>query len=120
MYVNLYVQIPFGTAGGGWRGMMGSGWMFALMTQPTAIWHMMNGMLLFFFLLVTAIASLFTGNVRLVLASWAGFVFVIVAAAGGMAFLASGGVNAFSLLMAMAAISALFASVAGLIWAWGR
>ncbi len=113
MYVNLFVQIPFGAGGGG---MMGMGWMTK---QPALLFHMMNGMAIFLLTLLTAVASLFSRETRLAMASWAGFVSVSVAGAGGIGFLMSRGSNSFSYLMALSALGALLSLSMAFILAWG-
>jgi putative membrane protein len=112
MYVNLYVQIPFGT---GWGGMMGMGGMWG---QPALVWHMMNGWLVFLVTLLIAIFSLLSGDTKVTLAAWAGLLSVAMAGVGGMGFLMSGGANGFSLLMALGALGALLSLSAALFLAW--
>ena len=112
MYINLYVQIPFGT---GWGGMMGMGWMWG---QPVIVWHMMIGWLVFLVTLLAAVISLHSGDTKVALPAWAGLLSVSMAGAGGMRFLMSGGANGFSLLMAFGALGALLSLSLALFLAW--
>ncbi len=113
MYVNLYVQIPFGT---GWGGMMmGMGWMWG---QPALVWHMMNGWLVFLVTLLITVISLFSGNTKVALTVGAGFLSVAMAGVGGMGFVMSDGTNVFSLLMALGALGALLSLSVALLLAW--
>ena len=112
MYVNLYVQIPFGT---GWGGMMGMGGMWG---QPTLVWHMMNGWLVFLVTLLIAIISLLSGDTKVTLAAWVGLLSVALAGVGGMGFLMSDGANGFSFLMALGALGALLSLSVALLLAW--
>ncbi len=111
MYVNLYVQIPFGTGGGG----MMMGWMGGL---PALLWHMMNGWLVFLVTLLVAMVSLTTRDNQLVLASWTGLLSVAAAGIGGMYFLISGGQSGYSYLMSLGALGALLSLSAALVLAW--
>ena len=117
MYVNLYVQVPFGN-GPGPGGMMGAMGMGGMWGQPALAWHMMDGWLVFLVTLLVAVVSLTTRDTWLMLTSWAGLVSVGVAGAGGMGFLMSGGENGFSFLMALGALGALLAISAALLLVW--
>lgn len=110
MYVNLYVQVPFGNGPG--LGGMGMGGMWG---QPALVGHMMVGWLVFLVTLLAAVVSLTTRETWLMLTAWGGLVSVGVAGAGGMGFLMSGGANGFSLLMALGALGALLAISAALL-----
>ena len=114
MYVNLFVQIPFGA---GLGGVMSMGWMGG---QPALISHMMVGWLLGLVTLVVAVVSLTTGDRRLMLATWTGLMSIAVAGTGGMYFLMSGGANRFSYLMALGALGALLSLTMAFILAWGN
>ncbi len=118
MYVNLYVQILFGTGAGGMMGggmMMGMGWMWG---QPVLVWHMMNGWLVFLVTILVAVMSLLSGDIKVALPAWATLLSVALAGAGGMGFLMSGGANGFSFLMALGALGALLSLSIGLLLAW--
>lgn len=112
MYVNLYVQVPFGT---GWGGMMGMGWMGG---QPVLVWHMMNGWLVFLITLLAVMVSMLTGDTGVALPAWAGLLSVTMAGVGGMGFLMTGGTNAYSFLMALGAIGALFSLSVAFLLSW--
>ena len=117
MYVNLYVQVPFGT---GWGGtMMGMGGMMGWMWgQPALVWHMMNGWIIFLLTLLIAVLSLAFGSGRVAMASWAALVSVVVAGTGGMLFMFSGGQNGDSYLMALGALGVLLSLSTALFLAW--
>ena len=112
MYVNLYVQILFGTGRGG---MMGMGGMWG---QPVLVWHMMNGWLVFLVTLLIAVTSLLSKDTKVALTAWGGLLSVAMAGAGGMGFLMSGGANIFSFLMAFGALGTLLSLTVALLLTW--